>query len=171
MSLVKWQWNFSSSPWSAVQARTSEFVSPLVPSPKRPFLGSLATTSAVVTSSGAGGTKCNPPAGLLATSPKSQSTGESGCGHEIPVLPGWKVLGRKPYPPADIAQERFNLGMWCSHKQEKQIVLKFMAFWQFELASLSQVATSLKVNIRIRLNACPRQKPPLSGLPGDLFNG
>lgn len=154
-----------------MQAGTGEFVLPLVPTPEYPSLGSLATTWAVVNSTRAGSTKCNPTAGLLATSPKSQSTGDPTCGHWVSVLPKWKVLGRKPCPPVDTAQESFNLGPWCSHKHENQIILKFMAFWQFKLASLSQVATSLKVNIGIRVNACPRQKPLLSGLPGDLFNG
>lgn len=120
-----------------------------------------------VSSTGAGGTKFNPQLGCW---PWASLPQPPMYGHQVPVLPEWKVLGKKPYSSVDAAQERINPGPWCSFKHEKQIIQKFMAFWQFELAFLSQVATSLKVNMGRLVNACPRQKSLLSGLPGDLFN-
>lgn len=117
------------------QAGTGEFVLPLVPTTKWPFLGSLATSVAEVTNIVTGGTKNNLPPGLV-TSPKATFLETPRVITESTIQDG-KSKEENHNGPVDTAQERFSLGLWCPHKYEKQIVLKFMVFWQFDLASLN----------------------------------
>lgn len=113
---------------------------PLVPTTRCPFLGSLATTLAEVTSIVAGGTKNNPLPALV-TSPKATLLETPRVVTEFTIQDG-KSKEENHNDPVDTAQERFSLGLWCPNKHEKQIVLKFMVF-------------SLKVNTGIRVIVVP----------------
>ncbi|TRZ17034.1 hypothetical protein HGM15179_010128 [Zosterops borbonicus] len=90
---------------------------------------------AEVTSIVAGGTKNNLPPGLV-TSPKATFLETPRVVTEFTIQDG-KSKEEDHNGPVDTAQEIFSLGLWCPDKYEKQIVLKFMVFWQFDLASLS----------------------------------
>lgn len=114
-----------------MQAGTGEFVLPLIPTPKCPFLGSLATTSAEATRIVAGDTNITPTQAVHL--PKNHSPGDP----TESIIQDEKSKEENHNGPVDTAQGRFSLGLWCSHKHAKQIVLKSMVFWQFDLASLS----------------------------------